>query len=104
MVLPVPNHEKRWRDCNDFSHDVTLVLIPGRPNPWTPGSDGDRFYKEVLVAAKPKTVGEAIEAAKKLIPPLKNGVQGHLRWLWTWGDYIRIGGRLWLDDAYARYE
>jgi hypothetical protein len=90
-------HYNAYRACPPFAPTATLELISGS-NPWRPATPGHSFYTQVL-AQKPATIGKALELGAKA--GFKVGeVQGHLRWLYTWGgSYIKIGGQVFSPVA-----
>ena len=73
----------------------TPVEFISNLNPWRPDADGHRFGNACL-SVRPRTVGE-VQALKKLFnPPLKYR-EGHLKWWYTWGDFIKIGGKFYRE-------
>lgn len=88
-----------------FGATATLQLVAGTNNPWRPGTPGHAFYVQVLAGLAPgATVAQCIAAAATAKVPgaTKAGqVQGHLRWLYTWGGaYLAIDGKLYGGAAY----
>ena len=84
-------HAEAFRAQGKFDLTDTLELISHK-NPWTPGSLGDQFYKAALVR-NPATVQAAITLAAAAGFSAAD-VQGHLRWLYTWGgEYLRVNGK-----------
>jgi hypothetical protein len=88
-------HVDAYRACPPFAPTASLELISGS-NPWRPTSPGHSFYTQVL-AHKPATIGKALELGAKA--GFKVGeVQGHLRWLFTWGgSYIKVDGKVFSE-------
>jgi hypothetical protein len=87
-------HVVHWRAQTAFDLNATLQLTSAH-NPWRPTAPGFAFYNAVLapLGLSETTVGAVIESAGKA--GYKAGVaQGHLRWLYTWGNYMLIGGAL----------
>jgi hypothetical protein len=87
-------HVVHWRAQTAFDLNATLQLTSAH-NPWRPTAPGFAFYNAVLapLGLSETTVGAVIESAAKA--GYKAGVaQGHLRWLYTWGNYMLIGGAL----------
>jgi hypothetical protein len=95
-------HIEAYRAQAKFLPSDTLRVIPGTNNPWRPGTPGHAFYTAVL-ANGPATVGAAIEMAAKSKPSFRAvDVQGHLRWLYTWGGaYLEVNGKLYSSEAPA---
>lgn len=95
----VGGHIAAFRAQPKFALDASLKLVSG-VNPWRPNTPGHDFYVAVL-SHNPKSVGAAIDLGKKA--GLNAGeVQGHLRWLYTWGGaHIEIGGKLYAPPASA---
>jgi hypothetical protein len=83
-------HDEALRAQGNFALTDKLELI-SPVNPWKPGSYGDQFYKAAL-ARNPATVQDAITLAAPAGFSAAD-VQGHLRWLYTWGgEYLRVNG------------
>jgi hypothetical protein len=88
-------HILAYRAQAKFLLTDTLRIVPGSNNPWRPNTPGYLFYSQVLANA-PATVGAAIEMGAKSKPAFRAvDVQGHLRWLYTWGGaYLEVNGKL----------
>lgn len=77
-----------------FAGSDTLAIVAGTNNPWRPGTPGHAFYSAVLSQA-PATVADAIALGAKA-GFKASAVQGHLRWLFTWGGaYLAVNGLLY---------
>jgi hypothetical protein len=91
-------HHDDWKAQPDLAPTATIRLLT-TDNIWAikgrAGKNGRGYQFFVKVLAKgPKTVQEAIDLGKKIgLTP--GQVQEHLRWLYTWGPYMEIDGRLW---------
>lgn len=82
----VNDHVIAWRACKHFPLNAKLEIL-SPVNPWRDNSPGGAFYAKVLTA-RPATIADAIHLSGMKPGP----AQGHLRWLYTWGDYIAING------------
>jgi hypothetical protein len=92
-------HVVAFRAQKAFPLDATLELISST-NPWRPNTPGNTFFEKVL-RANPKTVQAAVDLGKA-ISISEPDVQGHLRWLFTWGgSYIKVAGQLYSAPAGA---
>lgn len=86
-------HIQAYKAQASFAPTATLELISGT-NPWRRNTLGHDFYVKVLGNA-PKTVADALAIGAKAGLKARD-VQGHLRWLYTWGgSYIRIAGNVY---------
>lgn len=90
------NHHHACVTCPDFPHGASLRFLRG-DNPWGIGSPGREFYA-VLLNKQPATIGEALDFAAIAGWKAKEAMK-HLRWLYTWGDYIAIDGKQWAKGA-----
>jgi hypothetical protein len=87
-------HVVHWRAQPAFDPASTLQLTSAH-NPWRPNAPGYAFYAQVLapLGLEPTTVQAVLAAAHTA--GFKPGVaQGHLRWLYTWGNYMLVNGAL----------
>jgi hypothetical protein len=73
----------------NFPLDATIEMLVNVPR-WRPGGLGHDFWVRAMHKG-PKTVAEAI-ALGKSIGLTAGETQAHLRWLYTWGDQVKIGG------------
>ena len=85
-------HERRRAAQRPFSLKAKLELTT-KYCPWHPRSEGALFHK-ILVERTPCTVEEIVLYARGITA---TRVQGHLRWLYTWGDYLKVDGKLWRE-------
>ena len=83
-------HTAAWRSHKAFPLTATIELLTTTPR-WRPGGRGADFWAKVL-CHKPATVGECIAAAKPF-GYTPGRVQSFLRYLYTWGDQVKIGGQ-----------
>lgn len=84
-------HVKAWRNQPSFAVTAKLSLV-SPVNPWRPGTPGHKFWP---VLQEAKTVQQAIDNAAKIGLTARQ-VQGHLRWLYTWGGaYLQVDGALY---------
>jgi hypothetical protein len=89
------SHFRAWRLQKNFPLDASIEMLTNTPR-WRPGGEGHDFWMRAM-SKGPKTVAEAIALGKAI--GLSAGiVQQHLRWLYTWGDQVRIGGHRY-DEA-----
>lgn len=95
QVLRHGGHIVAYKAQPKFDSAATLELISGT-NPWRPSTPGSDFWVKVLAKLPtPATVSDALAlGAKAGLKPV--AVQGHLRWLYTWGgSYIRVAGNVY---------
>jgi hypothetical protein len=90
-------HVDAWRAQPLFPREAAIRFLSD-VNPWGANVPGREFYKTVL-AKRPATVGEMLDLAA-VAGWRAVQAQGHLRWLYTRGDYVEIDGkRFWLSSA-----
>jgi len=90
-------HHNAWRAQPKFQPSDKLSLV-STVNPWRPNSLGWSFYNAVL-APCPATVSDALAVGKAKGYPARV-VQGHLRWLYTWGgSYLAVNGSTYAAPA-----
>jgi|SRR6516162_4594538 len=83
-------HTSAWRAHKAFPTTATIKMLVTVPR-WRPGGRGADFHAKVLSQA-PATVADAIALGAK--HGIKAGqVQSFLRYLYTWGDQVEIGGK-----------
>jgi hypothetical protein len=83
-------HTSAWRAHKPFPLTASIKMLVTVPR-WRPGSRGADFHAKVLVQ-NPATVADAIALGAKV--GIKAGqVQSFLRFLYTWGDQVEIGGQ-----------
>jgi hypothetical protein len=78
-----------------FPETATLKYRSDR-NPWKENTGGHPFYALIL-KERPGTIGEALDLAEAAGWGRKQAYD-HLRWLYTWGDYIAIDGKRWAGE------
>ena len=82
-------HTSAWRAHKAFPVSATIKMLVSVPR-WRPGSRGADFHAKVL-SQNPATVADAITLGKAV--GIRAGqVQSFLRYLYTWGDQVEIGG------------
>jgi hypothetical protein len=82
-------HTSAWRAHKPFPLTASIKMLVTVPR-WRPGSRGADFHAKVL-SQNPATVADAIALGAKV--GIKAGqVQSFLRFLYTWGDQVEIGG------------
>lgn len=84
-------HTKAWRKCEPFDLDATARLISSH-NPWRPGARAWNLFEQVL-RPKPVSTVKQIVADAEAIGYRRKDVERHLRWLYTWGDFLEISGQ-----------
>ena len=88
---PMP-HRNAWKKHPAFPLTATLKMLVSVPR-WRPGGRGADFYAKVL-SKGPATVGAAVELGKAA--GISAGqVQSFLRYLYTWGGQVEIGGQVY---------
>jgi hypothetical protein len=75
---------------------ATLEYLSDR-NPWNMNTGGHPFYALIL-EKRPTTIGGALDLSVAAGWKKKQAYD-HLRWLYTWGDYIAIDGKPWTKGA-----
>jgi hypothetical protein len=90
------SHFRAWRLQKNFPLTATIEMLVNVPR-WRPGGVGHDFWVRAMHKG-PKTVAEAIALGKE-IGLTAGEVQGHLRWLYTWGDQVKIGGHQYASTA-----
>jgi hypothetical protein len=93
-------HVLAWRGQKAFDPTSTIRLLNPSVNPWRAVESAD-FYSKVLCNPDVTTVQQAIDLAIKLrICKSAARVQGHLRWLYTWGPgWLEVNGQLYGQSA-----
>jgi hypothetical protein len=90
-------HYVAFKAQGNFAPEATFERISAT-NPWRPNTPGFRFYAAVL-AGTPSTVADVLALGKEAGFKASD-VQGHLRWLFTWGgSYIRVAGKVYAAPA-----
>ena len=83
-------HTAAWRAHKAFPVSASIKMLTNTPR-WRPASRGADFYAKVL-SQNPATVADAIAMGAKV--GIRAGqVQSFLRYLYTWGDQVEIGGQ-----------
>jgi hypothetical protein len=70
--------------------DTATLEYRSDRNPWSTNTGGHPFYALIL-AKRPTTIGAALDLAAAAGWRRKQAYD-HLRWLYTWGDYIAVDG------------
>jgi hypothetical protein len=84
-------HVTAWKACKSFPYDATVRVISTH-NPWRPTALGWNLFEHVLRKKTTTTIGQIIKDAHEIGYDPYNTMQ-HLRWLYTWGDFIEINGQ-----------
>jgi hypothetical protein len=84
-------HVVAWKRCKPFPENATVQVISTH-NPWRPNSLGWPLFENVLRKKTTTTVGQILRDASDIGFDPFNTMQ-HLRWLYTWGDFIEIDGQ-----------
>jgi hypothetical protein len=88
-------HYLAYKAQVNFPVEATLELL-NSSNPWRSGPGFD-FYVKVLAQA-PATVQAAIDLGKEHGFKAQQ-VQNHLKWLYTWVGYLKVGGAQYAPPA-----
>jgi hypothetical protein len=83
-------HVDAWKRQPDFDLNAKVRVISTH-NPFRPGARAWRLFEEVL-RPKPKTTIRQILDDAEAIGYFRNEVKSHLRWLYTWGDFMEVNG------------
>jgi hypothetical protein len=76
----------------DPAASVEWVVPASDENPWRPDAEGHLWFTG-MSKRRPATVAEV-----NALGGTKNyPAEGHLRWLYTWGDYIKINGKFYRE-------
>jgi hypothetical protein len=95
-------HYVAFKAQGNFAPEATFEVISA-VNPWRPNTPGHRFYAAIL-ASKSATVGDVLSVGKEAGFKASD-IQGHLRWLFTWGgSYIRVAGNVYAAPAVSAPE
>jgi hypothetical protein len=78
---PVDSHHEAWMAQPRFPFKARLEFLHD-VNPWSPRSQGFRYY-ETLLKSRATTIDEAIAVAVKM-GITRSEAQKHLRWIYTW--------------------
>lgn len=101
--VPVP-HRVAWKAQKAFPVDAKVQLLVNVTR-WRPGGTGADFFAKVLgpltADGATPTVADCIALGKKLGFSTWT-VQAHLRWLYTWGDQVAIGGQKYQATVEAK--
>jgi hypothetical protein len=84
-------HKIAFRNQGNFALTDTVHVISTH-NPWRPKSRAWNLFEFVLRPKLVTTVGEILDEANA-IGYNRAEVMQHIRWLYTWGDFIEINGR-----------
>lgn len=92
-------HVIAFRRCKPFDLNATVRVISTH-NPWRPSSHGYNLFEKVL---RPKntamtTIGQIIDEAEA-VGYYRAETARHLRWLYTWGDFIEINGMRYFPEV-----
>jgi hypothetical protein len=88
----VVKHKIAWRKCKNFDMDATVHVISSH-NPWRPGSRAWKLFELVLRVKPVTTIRDIITDAMAAGYADDTDVMSHLRWLYTWGDFLEINGQ-----------
>lgn len=84
-------HKIAFRRCKDFDRSAIVHLISSH-NPWRPNALGFNLFEQVLRVKPITTIGEILQDAQA-IGYYETETMKHLRWLFTWGDFIEVNGQ-----------
>lgn len=105
--VPV-SHFRAWRDRNNFGHftpTAEIQMLAAVPR-WRPGGKGYDFWQKVLgplvgFGTEKTTTIAAVVAAGKEIGLNPGECKRALRWLYTWGDQVLVGGQRYVATVAA---
>jgi hypothetical protein len=84
-------HKIAFRRCRNFPLSATVHVISSH-NPWRPKSRAWNLFEFVLRKKPITTIKEILDDAAA-IGYYESDTMQHLRWLYTWGDFIEINGQ-----------
>jgi hypothetical protein len=90
-------HTIAFKRCGSFDH-AWKVRVISTHNPWRPGSHGFDLFEKVLRVKNNTTIGQIIEEAQ-VIGYHPSDIMRHLRWLYTWGDFLEINGKRYFPEV-----
>ena len=88
-------HKIAFRQCRDFGPEETVRLISTH-NPWR--GRAYNLFEQVLRVTPVTTVGQILKDASA-IGYYECDVMRHLRWLYTWGDFLEINGNQYFPEV-----
>jgi hypothetical protein len=84
-------HKIAFRQCKDFNRNATVHVISSH-NPWRPNALGFNLFDKILRTKPVTTVDQVLKDAAAIgYDPVET--MKHLRWLYTWGDFIEVNGQ-----------
>jgi hypothetical protein len=83
-------HATAFRRCKPFDLSASVRVISTH-NPWRPNSRAYNLFEQVLRVKTTTTIAGILEDAEA-IGYYRADVMRHLRWLYTWGDFIENNG------------
>jgi hypothetical protein len=84
-------HTIAFRQCKAFPMDAKVEVISTH-NPWRRNAISWNLFEKVLRQKTHWTVEEILSEAEK-IGYFRSDAARHLRWLYTWGDFIEVNGQ-----------
>lgn len=88
-------HKIAWRKCRYFEMHEPVRLISSH-NPWRP--TGFAFNMWAVLKARPvTTIGQILKDAEA-IGYYRAAAMQHLKWLYTWGDFLEISGQRYFPE------
>ena len=90
-------HTIAFRRCKPFDPSYPVRVISTH-NPWRPGALGFNLFEQVLRPKQVTTIAQILEDAEA-IGYYRADAMRHLRWLYTWGDFIEINGVRYFPEA-----
>jgi hypothetical protein len=84
-------HKVAFRRCRNFPGNATVHVISTH-NPWRPKSRAWNLFEFVLRKKTITTIQEILDDASA-IGYYETDTMQHLRWLYTWGDFLEIDGQ-----------
>lgn len=90
-------HVIAWKKQKNFDLSDSVRVISTH-NPWRPNALGWNLFEQVLRVKASTTIGQIIEDAEA-IGYDRFDTMRHLRWLYTWGDFIEINGKRYFPEV-----
>jgi hypothetical protein len=90
-------HVIAFRRCKPFELNATVRIISTH-NPWRPHSRAWNLFEYVLRMKTTTTIRGILDDAEA-IGYYRADTMRHLRWLYTWGDFIEINGQRYFPEV-----
>lgn len=90
-------HVEAFRRCKNFDPSWSVHVISTH-NPWRPTALGWNLFEHVLRKKTVTTIGQILEDAAAIGYDPHNTMR-HLRWLYTWGDFLVINNKRYFPEV-----